>query len=118
MSQYGVIWQIIGCLIGTIAVFLPSTLLLFFLFPVYENLKHHVIIFRALEGFNAAVVGIIWASGIILFRSIAFDNSDLSLAFQWHNLVIVLITFCLLYFSKIPAPLIVVGWLLLGWIQL
>jgi chromate transporter len=118
MSQYGVMWQMAGCIIATTAVFLPSTLLLFFLFPVYENLKHHVIIFRALEGFNAAVVGIIWASGLILFRSIAFDNSDHSLAFQWHNLVIVIITFSLLYFSKIPAPLIVVGWLLLGWIQL
>jgi chromate transporter len=118
MSQFGSMWQVVGCIIGTIAVFLPSTLLLFFLFPIYENLKHHVIIFRALEGFNAAVVGIIWASGIVLFRSIAFDNSDRALAFQWHNLVIVIITFSLLYFSKIPAPLIVVGWLLLGWIQM
>ena len=112
MSQYGGMWQLVGCLIGTVAVFLPSTLLLFFLFPVYENLKHHVIIFRALEGFNAAVVGIIWASGILLFRSIAFDQA---LAFEWSNLVVVIITFCLLFYTKIPAPLIVVGWLLLGW---
>lgn len=113
MSEYGMAWQIAGCFTATIAVFLPSTLLLFFLFPIYENLKHHVIIFRALEGFNAAVVGIIIASGIVLFRTIAFDNS--TLAFEWSNLVVVIITFCLLYFSKIPAPLIVLGWLLLGW---
>ncbi len=118
MSQYGGMWQVLGCIIATVAVFLPSTLLLFFLFPIYENLKHHVIIFRALEGINAAIVGIIIASGIILFRSMAFDNSDFSLAFQWHNLVIVVITFCLLYFSKVPAPFIVIGWLLLGLIQL
>ena len=112
MSQFGGAWQTAGCLVATIAVFLPSTLLLFFLFPIYENLKHHVIIFRALEGINAAIVGIIWASGIILFKSIAFDQQ---LAFEWSNLVVVIITFSLLYFSKIPAPLIVLGWLLMGW---
>lgn len=112
MSEYGGIWQAVGCMVATVAVFLPSTLLLFFFFPIYENLKHHVIIFRALEGFNAAVVGLIWASGIVLFRSIAFDSN---MSFEWSNLVVVAITFCLLYYSKIPAPLIVLGWLLLGW---
>ncbi len=113
MSQYGPVWQAVGCIVATVAVFLPSTLLLFFLFPVYENLKHHVIIFRALEGINSAIVGIIWASGIILFRTIAFDKVTLS--FEWSNLVVVVITFCLLNFTKIPAPLIVIAWLLLGW---
>jgi chromate transporter len=112
MSQYGPIWQIIGCITATVAVFLPSTLLLFFLFPVYQNLKHHVIIFRALEGINAAIVGIIFASGMVLFRSIAFDRS---LNFEWSYLVVAIITFCLLQFSRIPAPLIVLGWLLMGW---
>lgn len=113
MSSFGMGWQVVGCLVATVAVFLPSTLLLFFFFPIYENLKHHVIIFRALEGFNAAVVGIIWASGIFLFQSIAFDPKTLD--FEWSNLVIVIITFCLLYFTKIPSPLIVLAWLLLGW---
>ena len=112
MHPYGPVWQVIGCVVATVAVFLPSTLILFFLFPVYQNLKHHVIIFRALEGIHAAIVGIIWASGVILFKSIAFDAS---FAFEWTNLVVVIITFCMLYFSKIPAPLIVLGWLLLGW---
>jgi chromate transporter len=112
MSSYGGLWQLIGCITATTAVFLPSTLLLFFLFPIYENLKHHVIIFRALEGINAAIVGLIFASGIILFRSIAFDAS---LSFEWSNLVVVIITFCILYFTRIPAPLIVLGWLLMGW---
>ncbi|MBS1644556.1 MAG: chromate efflux transporter [Bacteroidetes bacterium] len=108
LSQYGALWQIFGCLIATIAVFLPSTLLLFFLYPVYQNLKQHVIIYRALEGINAAVVGIIWASGLVLLQTISKP------AFDWSNLVVIAITFCLLKFTKIPAPLIVVAWLLLG----
>ena len=105
MSPYGMGWQIMGCLVATIGVFLPSTLLLFFLFPLYQNLKQHVIIYRALEGFNAAVVGIIAASGIVLFQAMPFD---------WVNVVVVIITFAILYFTRIPAPFIVLGWLLLG----
>ena len=105
MSEFGPLWQLGGCVVASVGVFLPSTLLLFFFFPIYQNLKQHVIIFRALEGINAAIVGIIWASGFILFETMPFE---------WTNLVVVVITFCLLYFSKVPAPLIVVGWLLMG----
>lgn len=106
MSPYGPAWQMVGCIVATVAVFLPSTLLLFFLFPIYQNLRQHVIIYRSLEGINAAIVGIIWASGLVLFQSMPFGYS---------NLVVIAITFSLLYFTRIPAPFIVVGWLLLGW---
>lgn len=105
MSQYGPGWQVVGCLVATVAVFLPSTLLLFFLFPLYQNLRQYVVIYRALEGINAAIVGIIWASGIVLFQAMEFD---------WTNVVVAAITFSILYFTKIPAPLIVIGWLLMG----
>lgn len=106
MSQEGPFWQAAGCLTASLAVFLPSTFLLFFLFPVYQNLKQYVVIYRALEGINAAIVGIIWASGIVLFQSMTFE---------WMQVVVVVITFSLLFYTKIPAPLIVLGWLLLGW---
>lgn len=106
MSQYGIIWQLIGCLVATFALFLPSTLLLFFLFPVYQHLRQYVVIYRALEGIHAAIVGIIWASGVVLFQTMPFE---------WTNVVVVAITFSILNFTKIPAPLIVIGWLLLGW---
>jgi chromate transporter len=109
LSQWGGWWQLAGCFIATIAVFLPSTLLLFFLFPVYHNLKQHVIIYRALEGINAAVVGIIWASGTVMLQALSVPQ------FEWSNLVIIAITFSILYFTKIPAPFVVIGWLLLGW---
>jgi len=115
----GFFWQMMGCIVATVGVFLPSTLLLFFFYPIYQNLKHHVIIYRSLEGINAAVVGIIWASGFILFRTLMLDSNSIGFdAFSlnaWSNLVVVIITFSLLYFTKIPSPLIVLGWLLMGW---
>ncbi|MBK7762473.1 MAG: chromate efflux transporter [Bacteroidetes bacterium] len=106
MSNFGLSGQLAGSGIATIGVFLPSILLLFFFFPIYQNLKQYTVIYRALEGIHAVVVGIMWASGYILFSSIQFE---------WLNLVVVLITFSVLMFSKIPAPLIVLAWLLLGW---
>ncbi|WP_118973449.1 chromate efflux transporter [Taibaiella koreensis] len=109
MSKFGPVWQAAGCLVSIIAIFLPSTLLLLFLFPVYQNLKQHVVIYRSLEGINAVIVGVIWASGIILFMEINRTG------FDFMSLVVVIITFCLLQFTRIPAPLIVLGWLLLGW---
>jgi chromate transporter len=109
MNQYGPLWQAAGSLISIIAIFLPSTLLLLFLFPIYQNLKQHVAIYRSLEGINAAIVGVIWASGILLFMEINKHG------FEPMSPVVVLITFCLLQFTRVPAPLIVLGWLLLGW---
>jgi chromate transporter len=105
MRDFGWQAQILGSLVAVGGVFLPSTLLILFFFPIYQNLKQYTVIFRALEGIHAVVVGIMWASGIILFRSIAFD---------WTNVVVIAITFLLLVYKRIPPPLIVLGWLLLG----
>lgn len=123
LSSMGGWWQLAGCALATLAVFLPSTLLLFFLFPIYHNLKQHVIIYRALEGINAAVVGIIWASGIVLLQALLLPGLEWKSLFSmhgpasldWSSLVAIAITFSILYFTRIPAPFIVLGWLLLGW---
>lgn len=106
MSEFGLQSQFVGAVVATLGVFLPSVMLLFFFFPIYQNLKQYTVIFRALEGIHAVIVGMMWASGYVLFRSID--------PFAWTNLVVVAITFSILMFSKIPAPFIVIGWLLLG----
>ena len=100
-------YQILGCIIGSVAIFLPSLLLVLFFFPVWNLLKKHVIVFRAMEGINAVVVGIMWGATFLLFLSI-------SVPFNWQNLVALVITFCLLQFSKIPSPIIVLLFLLCG----
>lgn len=105
MSSFGITGMILGGIVGTLAVFSPSILILFFFFPLYQNLKQHVIIFRALEGIHAVIVGIMWASGFILLTSVPFD---------WTNIVVVIITFSMLMYTNIPAPVIVLAWLILG----
>jgi len=106
MRDMGKAYQVLGCIIGSIAIFLPSLLLLLFFYPIWQNLKRYVYVFRALEGINAAVVGIMWAATMILLSS---------LGIEWMNVLVVLATFCLLQFTRIPAPIIVMGCLLLGW---
>ncbi len=70
LSKGGIRNQIIGCVIGTVAIFLPSALLVLFFFPVWSNLKKYTVIYRSLEGINAAVVGIITGSCMYLINSI------------------------------------------------
>ena len=107
LKQQGPFIQALGCIIGAVAIFLPSLLLVLFFFPVWNLLKKHVIVFRAMEGINAVVVGIMWGATFLLFLSI-------SAPFNWQNLVALIITFCLLQFSKIPSPIIVILFLLCG----
>lgn len=105
--------QLLGCIIGSIAIFLPSALLVLFFFPVWQYLKKYVFIYRALEGINAAVVGIMFAAAFYLIK-INFIES--SILFSLLSLFVVLITILLLKFTKIPAPFIVVICVLLGFI--
>ncbi|WP_346316747.1 chromate efflux transporter [Chitinophaga sp. YIM B06452] len=107
MRNLGPGYQFLGCLLAPIAIFLPSMLLVLFFFPIWNNLKKHVIIYRALEGINAVVVGIMWAATFILFTSI--DGT-------WYNWAIMLSTLALLYFSRLPSPFIVIACLLAGWL--
>lgn len=110
MTPYGFWWQIVGSIVCITGIFLPSTLLLLFLFPVYQNLKQHVIIYRALEGINAVIIGVIWASGILLLMAINREAVD------WLSFVVVGLTFVLLKYTKTPAPVIVFAMLLSGWL--
>lgn len=101
--------QILGCLIGTVGIFLPSLLLVLFFYPIWNNLKRYVIVFRAMEGINAVVVGIMAAATVLLFMSIPSR-------YRFEDILSVIITFILLQFTKIPSPVIVLFFLLAGWI--
>lgn len=100
-------YQLLGCVIGSVAIFLPSFLLVIFFYPIWQTLKNHVMVFRAVEGINAVVVGIMLAAAILLFISIPFDIK---------NLIAVIVTFLILLSGRIPSPFIVLLFLILGWL--
>ncbi|HEY8895130.1 MAG TPA: chromate transporter [Niastella sp.] len=113
MKDKGTGWQLLGCLIGSVAIFLPSALLVLFFFPIWHNLQRYVIVYRALEGINAVVVGIMVAGTIYMMRDISFIGFH---TVSIVNMAVILGTWVLLSFSKIPSPFIVLFCFLLGWI--
>ena len=68
LKDRGKSMQLLGCVIGCVGIFLPSALLVLFFYPVWHNLKKYVIVFRALEGINAVVVGIMGAAFLYLLK--------------------------------------------------
>ena len=109
LKSMGFQFQLLGCIIGTIGIFLPSLLLVLFFYPIWNNLKKYVVVFRAVEGINAVVVGIMAAATFLIFAAIPSP-------FEWKNLVAVVVTFLILQFTKIPSPVLVGIFLLLGWL--
>jgi chromate transporter len=104
--------QLVGCLIGMVGIFLPSALLVLFFFPIWNNLKKYAAVYRSLEGINAAVVGIMFASTFYIMKDISLIEAKTISAI---NLAVIISTFLLLSYTRIPAPVIVAACLMLGY---
>jgi chromate transporter len=115
MKDRGNDMQILGCVLGAIALFLPSALLVLFFFPVWSNLKKYAVIYRSLEGINAAVVGIMVGATFFLMKDISMDILHGS-ALNYWNAIIIMGTMLTLIYTKLPSPVIVMICLILGWI--
>jgi len=111
LKSDGKFFQLLGCIIGSIAIFLPSLLLILFFFPVWQYFKKFVVVYRALEGINAVVVGLMWAATLYLLKDISILHLNMVSLF---NFSVIGGTILLLGFTKIPAPVIVLLCLLLG----
>ena len=113
MKGKGKAMQIGGCLIGTIAIFLPSALLALFFYPIWHNLKKYAAVYRALEGINAVVVGIMFAAIMYMMKDV-FTNANKGEILL--DLCVVAGTWVLIRLGKIPSPVIVFLCMILGWI--
>src|SRR5690606_35151611 len=111
LKHMGWPWQVLGCVIGTVAIFLPSALLVLFFFPVWHNLKKYAVVYRSLEGINAVVVGIMVASTFYMMKDISLTEFR---TVSMLNIGVILSTWLLLSISRLPAPVIVLICLLLG----
>lgn len=116
LSDEGPGMHTLGCIIGSVAIFLPSALLVLFFFPVWHNLKKYAVIFRSLEGINASVVGIMAGATCYLIKDSFLTSLLHGEAIGIWDACIVIATFSLLGIRRIPAPFIVAGCLLLGWL--
>ena len=113
LKNGGFTLQLVGCIVGSIAIFLPSALLVLFFFPVWQYLKKFVAVYRALEGINAVVVGIMAAAAGYLLNGMAFSLSNVT---GILTSFVIVGTFFFLKYTKVPPPIIVIFCVLLGWV--
>ena len=113
LKDMGPEMQVVGCLIGMVGIFLPSALLVLFFFPIWDNLKKYAAVYRSLEGINAVVVGIMVASTAYFMKDVNLLDLNIS---SLVNAIVILGTFLLLQFTKIPAPVVVAACLILGFV--
>lgn len=105
MREYGIGGEILGAVMSALGIFLPGTFLIFFVIRFWDSLKSYRAVRASLEGITAASAGLVAAAAVILFQPL--ENSFL-------NYSTCVVTFCLLTFTKIPSPLIILGGLILG----
>jgi chromate transporter len=112
MKDKGVGLQILGCFVATTGIFLPSALLVLFFFPIWYNIKKYATVYRAMEGINAVVVGFLVAAGLYMMKDFETKSwLDIVLA-----LVVMVATWAMLNYTRLPSPVIVLIWLALGWV--
>ena len=88
-------------------IFLPSFLLVIGILPIWQEFKKIDIIIRAFKGINASVIGLLVA---------AFYNPViLSSLHVIEDLVLIIIAFIVLFFTKIPQWLAVLILSISGW---
>ena len=104
--------QVLGCIIGSVAIFLPSALLVLFFFPIWHNMKKYATVYRALEGINAVVVGIIIAATFYMMKDVDISNWKMILL----NAFVMVGTWAVLTYGRLPSPVIVLICLVMGWI--
>ena len=114
LEEKGIAGQVLGAVVASVGVFLPSFLIVLFFFPIWQKLKKYALFYRSLEGIYAAVVGIMLGATVYLLKDIVFDLGNLSI----FNMAMYLMVFCstavLLVRYKLAPQWVVLGTIILG----
>ncbi len=113
LRDKGESWLLIGCIIGTVGIFLPTLLLVLFFYPIWNNLKKYAVVFRSLEGINAIMVGIMAASTFYMMKDITLTEFK---TVSVVNLATIISTWLLLSYTRLPSPVIVLACMALGFL--
>jgi chromate transporter len=117
VNDKSIYWQIIGAMTAALGVFLPSFFIVLFAFPFWQNLKKYAVVFRSLEGINAAVVGIMLGASVYLSKDLIQSMNTISVPNIFSNLGILIACTYLLYTKKVATHWLVLGVVFLGLIH-
>ncbi|MFT6866688.1 MAG: chromate transporter [Cyclobacteriaceae bacterium] len=105
MKDSNIMMQIFGGLMAAAGVFLPGTFLIYFVIRFWEDLKKYRIVRASLEGINAVSAGMVIAATFFLLEPVEANAV---------NYLLMIGTAFLLFFTKIPTPVVVIVGLITG----
>jgi len=86
--------------------------LIFFIAPIWKNIKQYRVVKASFEGINAGNAGIIISTALML--ALPMQKGELQTIAL--NDGIALGTMCILLFTRIPHPFLIIAGLLAGWL--
>ncbi|TGD78616.1 chromate efflux transporter [Hymenobacter wooponensis] len=101
----GMSGQLLGAMVGVAGIFMPGTLLIFFLIRFWDQLKRYRVIKASLEGINAVSAGLVCAATFLLYHPLPETPVNLGL---------IVVTFLVLLWERVPSYIIVGAALLAG----
>ncbi len=107
MKNTDVFQQVLGGIMAAGGVFLPGTFFIFFVSRFWEDLKKYRMVKASLEGIHAVSSGMVIAAAFILFEPFQHHPSTI-------NYVLILGTMILMFFTKIPTPVLILVGLITG----
>ncbi|MEL6538994.1 MAG: chromate transporter [Bacteroidota bacterium] len=107
MREYGTWGEVLGGLIAAAGIFLPGTFLIFFVIRFWDALKKYRLVKASLEGVHAASSGLVSAAALLLLEPIPSTGL---------NLLLIVATFSILTWTRIPAPVIILLGLVAGFV--
>jgi len=122
VKEHGVFAQILAGGISLIGVFLPGTLLIFFVIKFWEELKQYRFVRASLEGISAVASGMVMAAVVTLLFSVNMTDWTVTTSVNINinetkglvNVLVMAATFGMLKWDKVPAPFLILGGLLAG----
>ena len=96
-----------GLLLAFVGLFLPGVLVIFGVLPFWEQVRRYPWVRIALTGVNATAIGLV--VGVVF---LLWERADPSAA----GAVIALLAFGSVMFFRVPAPLVIIGAGVLGWL--
>ena len=114
LKEMGIPGQVLGAVIASIGVFLPSFFIVLFLFPLWQKLKKYAVFYRSLEGIYASIVGIMIGSTFYLLNDVVMQL-QVGDAIHWITFPLVfLASTYLLYYQKLAPQWIALSCVCMG----
>lgn len=109
----GIPGQIAGSIVATLGINLPGVILVLFFVPFWDDLKKISRIRKSLSGINAVAVGFVMAAFLFLLGPMLSKGGSSSL----FDVGIISATICILCFTRIRTPWLILTGVLLGLIS-